>query len=87
VTGFGGLLSSLPVFAPAPEAEGHGTDAVIATLHRRGETIRMWVPLVKLIASAITTGTGGRNLGRLRLAGEPLAPAGCQGPPPCRRAP
>ena len=79
MTGLGGLLSGLPVFAAAPEAEGHGTDAVIAALHHRGETIHMWVPPVKLIASAITSGTGGTDLGRLRLAGEPLAPAGCPG--------
>jgi len=59
VTGLGGLLSGLLVFTTAPEAEGHGTDAVIAALHHRGGTIRTRVPLVKLIASAITIGTGG----------------------------
>ena len=55
----GGLLSGLIVFTFAPEAEGHGTDAVIAAYHNRQGQIRPRVPLVKIIASAITLGTGG----------------------------
>jgi CIC family chloride channel protein len=55
----GGLLSGIIVFSIAPEAEGHGTDAVIAAYHYRDGQIRARVPLVKIIASALTIGTGG----------------------------
>jgi chloride channel protein, CIC family len=55
----GGLLSGIIVFSIAPEAEGHGTDAVIAAYHYREGQIRARVPLVKIVASAITIGTGG----------------------------
>lgn len=55
----GGLLSGLLVFSVAPEAEGHGTDAVIDAFHNRGGAMRARIPLVKLIASALTIGTGG----------------------------
>jgi CIC family chloride channel protein len=59
VPALGGLLSGLIVFTFAPEAEGHGTDAVIDAYHNRQGRIRPRVPLVKIIASAITLGTGG----------------------------
>jgi len=55
----GGLISGLLVFTIAPEAEGHGTDAVIAAYHHGQGRIRPRVPLVKVIASALTLGTGG----------------------------
>lgn len=55
----GGLLSGILVFAVAPEAEGHGTDAAIDAYHRQDGLIRARVPLVKTIASALTIGTGG----------------------------
>lgn len=55
----GGLVSGLIVFTVAPEAEGHGTDAMIESFHRRGGYIRKRVPFVKIIASAITIGSGG----------------------------
>ncbi len=55
----GGLLSGLIVFSVAPEAEGHGTDAMIEAFHRGGGYIRKRVPFVKIIASAITIGSGG----------------------------
>jgi chloride channel protein, CIC family len=55
----GGLLSGFIVFSIAPEAEGHGTDAVIASYHYRDGQIRARVPLVKIVASALTIGTGG----------------------------
>lgn len=55
----GGLFSGWLVFRFAPEAEGHGTDAAIAAFHHRQGHIRPRVPLVKLIASAVTIGTGG----------------------------
>jgi CIC family chloride channel protein len=55
----GGLISGLIVFTWAPEAEGHGTDALIRAFHRGGGNIRGRVPLIKGIASVITIGTGG----------------------------
>ncbi len=58
VTGAGGLVAGIIVFSLAPEAEGHGTDAAIAAFHQ-GKSIRARIPLVKLVASAITIGTGG----------------------------
>jgi CIC family chloride channel protein len=59
VPALGGLVSGWLVFRFAPEAEGHGTDAAIAAYHSGGGYIRPIVPLIKLLASAITIGTGG----------------------------
>jgi CIC family chloride channel protein len=59
VTTLGGLLSGLIVFGLAPEAEGHGTDSAIDAFHNKQGFIRRRVPLVKLVASAITIGSGG----------------------------
>jgi CIC family chloride channel protein len=59
ITTLGGLLSGLIVFKLAPEAEGHGTDAAIDSFHNKGGFIRRRVPFVKILASAITIGTGG----------------------------
>jgi CIC family chloride channel protein len=50
---------TLLVYKRAPEAEGHGTDAVIAAYHHQQGQIRPRVPLVKMVASAVTLGTGG----------------------------
>jgi CIC family chloride channel protein len=55
----GGLLSGLLVFSLAPEAEGHGTDSAIAAYHLHQGRIRPRVPLIKIIASALTIGSGG----------------------------
>ena len=55
----GGLVSGFLVFRFAPEAEGHGTDSAIAAYHFKGGVIRPRVPLVKIVASAVTLGTGG----------------------------
>jgi chloride channel protein, CIC family len=56
---FGGIISGWLVFTFAPEAEGHGTDAAIKAYHHAGGYIRARVPLIKMIASAITLTTGG----------------------------
>ena len=53
------LISGVLVFTWAPEAEGHGTDAMIRAFHRGGGMIRTRVPVIKTIASIITIGTGG----------------------------
>ena len=59
VTMLGGLGAGLLVFTFAPEAEGHGTDAAIEAFHEKGGRIRPRVPFVKLLASALTIGSGG----------------------------
>jgi len=59
VPALGGLVSGVIVYLVAPEAEGHGTDAMIDAFHHRGGKIRKRVPFVKIIASAITIGSGG----------------------------
>lgn len=55
----GGLISGIIVFTVAPEAEGHGTDAAIDAYHFKAGAVRGRVPLIKMITSAITLGTGG----------------------------
>lgn len=59
IPALGGLVSGLLVYLIAPEAEGHGTDAMIEAFHQRGGYIRKRVPFVKIFASAITIGSGG----------------------------
>lgn len=59
IPALGGLVSGLIVYSIAPEAEGHGTDAMIESFHLRGGRIRKRVPLIKIIASALTIGSGG----------------------------
>lgn len=58
-TTLGGLLSGLLVFTFAPEAEGHGTDTVVNAFHRLAGRIRARVPILKMVASGITIGSGG----------------------------
>ncbi|MEM0075811.1 MAG: chloride channel protein [Conexivisphaerales archaeon] len=58
-TTVGGLLSGLIVYTFAPEAEGHGTDAAIDAFHNKRGEIKRRIPLVKMVASAITIGSGG----------------------------
>jgi chloride channel protein, CIC family len=59
VTTLGGLISGFLVYTFAPEAEGHGTDTVVKAFHRAGGFIRARVAPLKLVASAITIGSGG----------------------------
>jgi len=59
IVGLGGLASGLLVNRFAPEAAGHGTDAAIAAVHNDPKGIRPKTSLVKIIASAITIGSGG----------------------------
>ncbi len=59
IPALGGLVSGIMVYYIAPEAEGHGTDAMIEAFHRGGGYIRKRVPLVKIVASALTIGSGG----------------------------
>lgn len=60
-TALGGLVSGLIVARFAPEAKGVGTDAAIGEFHKGHALIRTRVPLVKLLTSAITIGSGGTS--------------------------
>jgi len=55
----GGLISGFLVYTWAPEAEGHGTDTAVKSYHRAGGFIRARVAPLKMVASAITIGSGG----------------------------
>jgi CIC family chloride channel protein len=59
VVGGGGLVSAALVFGIAPDAEGHGTDAAIFAVHENPRGIRLRTVIVKIVASAITIGSGG----------------------------
>ncbi len=59
ITTIGGLISGFLVYTFAPEAEGHGTDAAIEAYHEKDGIIKPIVPIIKIIASAITLGSGG----------------------------
>lgn len=58
-TTLGGLIAGIIVYSLAPEAEGHGTDTAVKAYHRAGGFIRTRVPPLKMLASAITIGSGG----------------------------
>lgn len=59
IPSIGGLLCGWLVYRFAPEAEGHGTDAMVKAFHRQRGEIRPQVPLIKSVASVLTIGTGG----------------------------
>ena len=58
-TTLGGLISGALVYGLAPEAEGHGTDTVVEAFHRKEGLLRPRVAPIKMLASAITIGSGG----------------------------
>ncbi|WP_322749922.1 MULTISPECIES: chloride channel protein [unclassified Frankia] len=59
VVGGGAFISTLLVKLVAPESAGHGTDAAIKAIHYDPTSMRARVPVVKLLASAGTLGSGG----------------------------
>jgi chloride channel protein, CIC family len=59
VAGAGALLGALLVVRFAPEAEGHGTDAAISAVHHNPRGVRFRAVVVKILASALTVGSGG----------------------------
>jgi len=59
IPALGGLIAGIIIYSVAPEAEGHGTDAMIDSFHRGRGIVRSRVPFVKMITSAITIGSGG----------------------------
>jgi chloride channel protein, CIC family len=70
-TTVGGLLVGILVQRLAPETEGHGTDTVVHAFHRKQGILRPRVTPIKLIASALTIGSGGSagREGPIALAG------------------
>lgn len=70
-TTLGGLIVGVLVQRLAPETEGHGTDTVVHAFHRTGGVLRPRVAPIKLVASAITIGSGGSagREGPIALAG------------------
>jgi CIC family chloride channel protein len=59
VTTLGGLIAGILVQRLAPETEGHGTDTVVHAFHRAEGMLRARVAPIKMLASAITIGSGG----------------------------
>jgi chloride channel protein, CIC family len=59
VAGTGALLGAVLVYRFAPEAEGHGTDAAISAVHHNPKGVRFRAVIVKIVASALTIGSGG----------------------------
>ncbi len=59
IMALGGLIVGAVAWKLAPEVAGHGTDASIRAFHRGAGKVRLRVPLLKTLASAVTLGTGG----------------------------
>nr|NIU02560.1 chloride channel protein [Nitrosopumilaceae archaeon]NIU89019.1 chloride channel protein [Nitrosopumilaceae archaeon]NIV67127.1 chloride channel protein [Nitrosopumilaceae archaeon]NIX63161.1 chloride channel protein [Nitrosopumilaceae archaeon] len=59
IAGMGGLIVGLISSRFAPESQGHGTDAVIDAFHNKNGQIRLRIPFIKAITSAVTIGSGG----------------------------
>ena len=55
----GGLIVGWLIFKFAAEAKGHGVPEIIESVNLHNGRMRLRVPFVKIIASAITIGTGG----------------------------
>lgn len=56
---FGGLMAGLVTWKFAPEASGAGTGNVIDAFHNHEGQVRRRVPLVKLVATLFSLGSGG----------------------------
>jgi CIC family chloride channel protein len=59
IVGGGALAGAILVYRIAPDAEGHGTDAAISAVHHNPRGVRFRTVLVKIVASALTIGSGG----------------------------
>ncbi len=58
-TTIGGLISGILVYSLVPEAEGDGTDTAVRSYHHAGGYFRARLAPLKMLASAITIGSGG----------------------------
>ncbi|MCL6562675.1 MAG: chloride channel protein [Firmicutes bacterium] len=56
---FGGLLTGILIHYGAPDAAGHGTEAVIRAVHRRAGQINWKVAPIKALATITTIAAGG----------------------------
>jgi CIC family chloride channel protein len=83
----GGLLCGLLIYSLAPEAEGHGTDAMVKAFHSLKGKIRGRVPIVKTVASILTIGTGGSAGREGPIAQIAKAPSRRSGPASVRFSP
>jgi CIC family chloride channel protein len=61
VPAIGGLLAGLIITRFAPETAGPGTDQIIDAVHHHGGRVRGRVVPVKIVASALTIGSGGSS--------------------------
>ena len=59
VAGSAHCSGAILVYRFAPEAEGHGTDAAISAVHHNPRGVRFRAVIVKIVASALTIGSGG----------------------------
>ena len=57
----GGLLAGLIMMLWAPETAGSGTDHIIDSIHHHGGKVRARIVPVKIVASALTIGSGGSS--------------------------
>lgn len=55
----GAFVSGLMIYKYAPEAEGHGIDAVVESFHERDGRVTLRVSLIKALSSICTLGFGG----------------------------
>ncbi|MGQ9720428.1 MAG: chloride channel protein [Candidatus Jordarchaeum sp.] len=55
----GGFMVAFITYKFAPESEGHGVTEVMEAIARTGGRIRARIPVVKMITSALTIGSGG----------------------------
>ncbi|MFQ5871372.1 MAG: chloride channel protein [Candidatus Geothermarchaeales archaeon] len=55
----GGLIVGVVVFTFAPETKGHGVPEVMEAVHLKAGEVRSRVAVVKILASAVTIGSGG----------------------------
>src|ERR1700677_2112353 len=59
VVGVGALMGAVLIYWFAPEAGGGGTDAAIGAVHHNPRGVRFRAVMVKIVASALTVGSGG----------------------------
>lgn len=55
----GGLISGVIIQLWAPEAEGHGTDALVDAFHNKNALVRTRIPFLKGLATLAVLATGG----------------------------
>jgi len=61
IPAIGGLLAGVIIMRWAPETAGSGTDHIIDAVHHHGGKVRARIVPVKIVASALTIGSGGSS--------------------------